>query len=406
MPVQHAARPPDGPWARARRVLCVRLDAIGDVLMTTPAIRALRAACPGRRITLLTSPGGAEIARLVPEIDGVIVYEAPWVKATPPRSDSDAEHAMAGRLRAEGFDGAVVFTVYSQNPLPAAFLCYLAGIPLRLAYCRENPYQMLTPWVPEPEPQHRVRHEVRRQLDLVAAVGAHTDDERLSLRVPDEARQRVADALSDLGVDRDAPWAVVHPGATAPSRRYPEDGFARAVRGLVRDLGWQVVFSGTAPERALIDRIRDAADVPACSLAGRLDLGELAALLSFAPILVANNTGPVHIAAAVGAPVVVLYALTNPQHTPWRVPARVLFHDVPCRFCYQSICPEGHHDCLRLLPPEDVVRAAEELYRETRVARERPAPPDRSAPAAPDDSFEALVHRRPGDGFAARRPPR
>ena len=75
-------------------------------------------------------------------------------------------------------------------------------------------------------------------------------------------------------------------------------------------------------------------------------------------MLVSNNSGPVHVAAAVGTPVVDLYALTNPQHTPWGVPHRVLFHDVPCRYCYKSVCPEGHHDCLRRVPPKAVVEAA------------------------------------------------
>jgi ADP-heptose:LPS heptosyltransferase len=77
-----------------------------------------------------------------------------------------------------------------------------------------------------------------------------------------------------------------------------------------------------------------------------------------APLLLCNNSGPVHVAAAVGTPVVDLYALTNPQHTPWAVPHRVLFHDVPCKYCYKSFCPEGHHDCLRLVPPATVVEAA------------------------------------------------
>src|SRR5687767_11851045 len=104
---------------------------------------------------------------------------------------------------------------------------------------------------------------------------------------------------------------------------------------------------------------------PSLSLAGTLDLGHLAALLSHAPVLISNNTGPVHIAAAVGTPVVDLYALTNPQHTPWGVPSRVLFHDVPCKNCYKSVCPEGHHDCLRLVPPAAVVAAARELLCET-----------------------------------------
>jgi ADP-heptose:LPS heptosyltransferase len=93
-------------------------------------------------------------------------------------------------------------------------------------------------------------------------------------------------------------------------------------------------------------------------LAGRLGLAGMAALVERAPLLISNNTGPVHVAAAVGTPVVDLYALTNPQHTPWSVPHRVLFHDVPCRYCYKSVCPEAHHNCLRLVPPAAVVDAA------------------------------------------------
>jgi ADP-heptose:LPS heptosyltransferase len=92
-----------------------------------------------------------------------------------------------------------------------------------------------------------------------------------------------------------------------------------------------------------------------------LDLEELAALIEAASVMVAGNTGPVHIAAAVGTPVVDLYALTNPQHTPWSVPSVVLYHDVPCRWCYKSVCPEGHHLCLRGIDPGAIVRAALDL---------------------------------------------
>ena len=89
------------------------------------------------------------------------------MKVAQPESDA----ALIAELKARAFDAAAIFTVYSQSPLPAAYLCYLAGIPLRLAHCRENPYHLLTDWVPEPEPAARMRHEVQRQLDLVATVG-------------------------------------------------------------------------------------------------------------------------------------------------------------------------------------------------------------------------------------------
>lgn len=347
-------------WSSARQILCLRLDTIGDVLMMGPAMRALRAA--GRRVTLMTSPSGAAIAALMPEADELLVYEAPWMKATPAR-DAAPDRALIDSLAERGFDAAVIFTTFSQSPLPAALTCWHAGIPLRLAHCRENPYQLLTDWVRETDSEAEARHEVRRQLDLVAAVGATTPDERLAVAVPAAARDDVEALLSAERIDRSRPWAVVHPGATAPSRRYPAEFWSEACRELVHDHNLQLVLTGDARETELVEELQAASGVPSVSLAGRLDLAGLAALLEAAPLLLAGNTGPVHVAAAVGTPVVDLYALTNPQHTPWQVRCRVLSHDVPCRWCFGSVCREGHHLCLRGVAPARVVEAALELLR-------------------------------------------
>jgi lipopolysaccharide heptosyltransferase II len=356
-------------WERAKNVLAVRLDHLGDVLMTTPAIRALKEGRPDRRVTLLTSPAGAAVAALIPEVDDVIVYDAPWMKATAPRADSAPDFAMIERLRAGRFDAAAIFTVFSQNPMPAAFLCYLADIPLRLAHCHENTYQLLTDWLADPEPERGIRHEVRRQIDLVAPVGCRAEDERLSLRVPEAARARIRLLLDERGIDHERPWIVVHPGASAPSRRYPTEGFAAVARRLAAEDGWQVVFTGLPDERDLVAAIQREMAAPSQAFVGALDLGELAALIEAAPLLLANNTGPAHIAAAVGTPVVDLYALTNPQHTPWGVPSRVLSHDVPCKNCFRSICPMGHHNCLRKVAPDAVVAAVRDLFAEAGASR-------------------------------------
>lgn len=346
-------------WQEAKRILCIRLDYLGDVLMSSPAFRALRESIAGSHITLLTSSSGAAAARFIPEVDDIIEYAAPWLK----RSAEHGPHidmAMIERLARGRFDAAVIFTVYSQNPLPSAMLCHLAGIPLRLAHCRENPYRLLTHWVRDPEPQERVRHEVRRQLDLVAAIGAHANSERLSFAVPDIDVRWALEQLHSLGIDRTRPWIVLHPGASAQSRRYPAQHWIAAAGELSARLQCPLVFTGSDDERPLVEQIRQGMD-NTWSLAGRLDLGKLAALISQAPLLISNNTGPVHIAAAIGTPVVDLYALTNPQHTPWQVPNRVLYEDVPCRYCYKSVCPEGHHECLAGVRPTRVVRAALEL---------------------------------------------
>jgi lipopolysaccharide heptosyltransferase II len=332
-------------WSHSRRILAVRLDALGDVLMTTPALDALQRLGDGVEVSLLTSTAGAEAAPLLPMVSEVIVYDASWLKAQP-ASGSPPDAAMIERLRAGGFDAAAIFTVYTQSALPAALLCHLAGIPLRLAHCRENPYRLLTDWVADPEPDRVVRHEVRRQLDLVAAVGAEATDRPLTAFVPQVARRRAPTLLAECGLSLEAPWVLVHPGASASSRRYPEERFAELTSALARR-GLQVVFSGSFSEVELVERIRRSAEVPSLSVAGKLTVAELAAVVERAPVLVSNNTAPVHLAAALQTPVVVLYALTNPQHSPWMVPHRVLTHDVPCRFCYKSVCPEGHHRCLR-----------------------------------------------------------
>jgi lipopolysaccharide heptosyltransferase II len=356
-------------WERAERLLCIRLDSLGDVLMMTPAIRALREGAPNRQITLLTSPSGAAVARLVPEIDDVLIYEAPWVKSTSPRTDSAFDRALIRRLQSLHFDAAVIFTTFSQSPLPAALLCHLAEIPLRLAHCREQVYGLLTDRVPETEPEQGIRHEVRRQLELVATVGARPDDERLSLSVSARAGDVVRRLLRERAINTSRPWAVLHPGSTAASRRYPPELFAEATRRLVAEHGWQIVMTGSEGERDLVQEIGRLAAVPIHDLTGTLDLAKLVALIASAPVLITNNTGPSHIAAAVGTPVVCLYALTNPQHAPWMVPSRVLSQDVPCRWCYRSVCPEGHHACLRGVPPEAVVTAALELAALPRALR-------------------------------------
>lgn len=350
-------------WRNVRRLLCIRLDNMGDVLMSSPAMRALHETWPACRITLLAAPAGVAIARHLGCVHDCISYAAPWVKQAE-ATDVAADHAMLARLRAQAFDAAVIFTVYSQSALPAALMCRLAGIPRVLAHARENPYGLLSDWAPDREPEDGGRHEVQRQLDLVATVGAHTADPRMRLVAPAEAHASLDEVLVRHGLPA-AGWVALHPGASAPSRRYPAEAFAAAVAQL--DPALEVVYTGSASEAALAESVRVAAG-RGVNLAGQLDLGALIALIARARVLVSNNSGPVHIAAATATPVVDLYALTNPQHTPWQVESRVLYQDVPCRYCYRSVCPEGHHACLVGVTPAQVAAATHDL-----VLRRAPA---------------------------------
>ncbi|MFN8589867.1 MAG: glycosyltransferase family 9 protein [Thermomicrobiales bacterium] len=365
------AVPPE--WQAARRVLVVRLDNLGDVLLTTPAMRALRQSLPRASLTLLASEVGAQVGRLDPDLDDVIVYAAPWMDPwqTLPLDPAREAGAIAAVAAGE-YDAAVIFTSFRQSPLPAAYLCYLAGIPLRLAASIDGPGSLLTTRHRHPE---RMMHEVERGLDLVAAIGAATDDDRLVLQVPPEARDDAA-----RFVDAPRPLVVVHPGCSMPARTYPWEQYAAVISRLPRDLEARIVVTGAEHERDLVAAIVGEVDermrervIPA---AGALSFAGLCALIDAADLTITNNTGPMHIAAAVGTPVVALFALTNPpqQWGPWRVPHRLLSHDVPCRLCYSRVCPT-RHDCLRLVTPEMVVAASVELLdevggRKSEVGRE------------------------------------
>lgn len=201
---------------------------------------------------------------------------------------------MIALLAAGRFDGAVIFTSFSQSALPAALMCQLAGIELRLAHARENPYQLLTDWVAEPEPEQLVRHEVRRQLDLMASLGWSPDEARLSFNVPSADFSWVRCLLAKHGIGPRQPFVLMHPGASAPSRRYPPALWTEAIRMLAQRGPWPVVITGEAGEADIIDAIRDGCGGQVHSLAGQLGLGQLGAAIALASVVVSNNTGPAH----------------------------------------------------------------------------------------------------------------
>jgi ADP-heptose:LPS heptosyltransferase len=387
-------QPIPAPWRDARRILAVRLDNLGDVIVTTPAIRAIRESLPEAEITLLASPSGTQAGRLSPDLADVLTYQAPWMDPWQQLPLDPMREAQAlAAIRSRGFDAAVIFTAFRQSPLPAAFLCYQAGIPLRHGAYATGAGSLLTSNYRHDESSSAtIRHEVMRGLDLVGALGLTNSDPFLRLHVPERARRSVADrGMRDVGKRMTAvgqkaqaahaigemlpliphpssfipPLIVLHPGCTMPARTYAWRSFAQAADLLVERLGATVAITGSADERRLVEQVRGAMRHEVLALAGELSFPELCALIEAADVVVTNNTGPMHIAAAMQTPVVALFALTNPpeQWHPWRAPHRLLYHDVPCRICYSKVCPY-QHECLALVTPEQVVDAAVELLGE------------------------------------------
>lgn len=358
----------DEAWHSARRILAVRLDNLGDVLVTTPAFHAIKTSLPAASLTLLASPVGAQVAALNPDIDDIIVYDAPWMDPWHKLpQDSRREQEMIARVREQHFDAAIIFTSYHQSALPAAYLCYLADIPLRLAASIDGPGSLLTTRHKHPQ---RMMHEVERGLDLVGAIGLTNSETDLVLRVPLQAREEVFNLLSSHGVNRHRPLIVVHPGCSMPARTYPWEMYAGVIDLLIERFDATIVMTGSEGERELVEkilgRVRTDHRQVILPLAGALSFPGLCALIDAADLTITNNTGPMHISAAVKTPVIALFALTNPpeQWGPWHVVHRQLYHEVSCRLCYSRICPYGH-ECLRLVTPEMVVTTAGEVLKET-----------------------------------------
>ncbi|MBO0689834.1 MAG: glycosyltransferase family 9 protein [Candidatus Dormibacteraeota bacterium] len=338
------------PGDRRPHVLAARLDSVGDVLLQGPAIRALTASA--RRVTVLAGPRGAPAAQLLPGVDEVLTFRAPWIDPEPEPVDAAQVAALVRRVRALAPDVAVVFTSFHQSPLPLALLLRLAGVPRVGAISEDYPGTLL-------DVRHRVpdgMHEVERALSLAEAMGFSPppgDDLRLRLRTG----ARRPPALRD----RDG-YVVLHVGASAPARAWPGWRFAE-LAALLSGRGEEVVVTGAYAEVEVAHRV--AGDLPGVvDLAGRTDLGELAAVLAGGRAVVCANTGPAHLAAAVGTPIVSLFAPVVPsaRWRPWSVP-HVLLGDqrAACAGTRARDCPVPGHPCLSGVTALDVAAALERL---------------------------------------------
>jgi heptosyltransferase-3 len=333
-----------------RRVLVVRTDNAGDVLLAGPAVRAVARAA---EVTLLVSPGGAEAARLLPGVAEVLVHPAPWSGDDAPAATDDTAAALVADVRARGFDAGVVLTSFHQSSLPVALLLRLAGVPHLVAASADHPGSLLDVRLRPAEPGDP-RHEVERQLATVAAAGfpAAPGDDRLAVRRPLPWPALPADL--DAGP---AGYVVVHPGASVPARALAPD-HAEAVVKALQARGRRVVVTGGPAETGVTAAI--AAATGALDLGGRLTLAELAAVLERADVFVGGNSGPAHLAAAVGTPVVSLFSPVVPAAwwRPWGVPTVLLGdQDAPCRDTRSRACPVPGHPCLTGVSADEVAEA-------------------------------------------------
>jgi ADP-heptose:LPS heptosyltransferase len=328
-----------------RRVLVARLDSVGDVLLAGPAVRAV--AARGGRVTMMVSSRGVPAAELLPGVERTLVFDAPWVLADPPPVRRTRILAATLRVLAGRFDEALVLTSFHQSPLPLALLLRLAGVPRICAASEDYPGSLLDVRVHLAEDLH----EAQRSVELARAAGYSPQGSHL------EVHQELPEVDSRVG---DRPYVVLHPGADAQARRWPSRSARATVAQLARR-GWQVAVTGGPQERALT---RYVAGTEGVDLGGMTDLAALAAVLRSARAVVVGNTGPAHLAAAVGTPVVSLFAPTVPAQRwgPHGIPHVILGDQgAACAGSRARTCEVPGHPCLTSVRPDEVCMAVESL---------------------------------------------
>ena len=349
-------RPSTSPESPAGPSLLVpQTSFLGDVVLTTPLFAALRQRLRPRRLAVLVRPDAASLLDGHPDVDDVLVDD----KRGATRGIGGLLR-MASRLRAERFDLAVS----PHRSLRTALVLAAARIPRRIGFADSRGAALYH----ERVPRDRRRHDVERNLALLAPFGGTSGTPRLRLAVQPTAAARAAALLPDGG----GPLVGLAPGSVWATKRWTTEGFAAVLRALRAD-GARIVVLGAPAERALAEEVVRLGGGGATVLAGRTDLATLVAVIDRLALLVANDSAPMHVACARDVPVAAVFCATTPSlgYGPWGERARVVEVDLACRPCARHggpRCPRGTDDCQRLVRSESVLAVARALLASPRSA--------------------------------------
>jgi heptosyltransferase-2 len=323
---------------------------VGDAVLSLPAVAAVRRGLPGSELWVAAKKDVGELYTAAGLADGILHL--------PEENSLGSLRRAAQAIRRRGFDAGLLLT----NSFVSALLFFLAGIPERWGYAADGRSLLLTRPIRRKK-SGAVRHHVHFYLDLAAALGfeAASPELRLTAGAQDIAAMRLR--LRELGLDPARPLLILCPGASyGPAKRWPAESFAEAAALLQERRGAEVLVIGSAAELDIAETIRGRLARRPAVLTGQTGLRDLLALIAAAALVISNDTGPMHLANALGVPVVGVFGPTNPEATgPLTEPSRVVKKDVPCWPCYYRKCPLDHR-CLTLISAADVAAAAESIW--------------------------------------------
>lgn len=340
------------------RILVVRTDRIGDVVLTTPVLKALRENYPQSHIAMMVSPQTRELVEDNPYLDEVIVYDK-----------DEKDKGLLGfwrfvlGLKRKRFDLAIV--LHTKNRLN--LITYLADIRRRAGYRNSKFGFLLTDKLKDSRPLG-LKHEVEYCLDILRNLGLTIADKRPYLAVKKKDVDSITDILASGGIGCNDRIAAIHPGSSCISKRWLKDRFVVLANRLVEDYGLKVILTASGEENeAIANEIAKETRYPVLNLSGKLSLGRLSALLKRCAIFISNDSGPVHIASAVGTPVVSIFGRNQAGLSPARwapVGSKDIYlhKEVGCSICLAHNCKIGF-DCLKAITVEDVLKAVDDIIK-------------------------------------------
>jgi heptosyltransferase-2 len=335
------------------KILIRATNWLGDAVMAIPALEAVRKIRPKDEIAILARAGIADLYRGQGFADRVLVFDH-----TGRHAGVVGRERLSRELRRESFDVALLL----QNAFEAAWIAWRAGIPERIGYARDARSFFLTHSFDVPDPRDGPAHEAYYYLELLRRAGWIAElprIERIELRITPEARERAEDSLLRAGARRGAIRVAVVPGAQYGSAKcWPADRFAEVADGLAADFDCDVILFGTAAERGIAQRLASRMQHKPILLAGETSLADLPALLATCQLFIGNDSGAMHVAAAVGLPVVAIFGPTDPAGTsPVTTSLDLIRHPVTCSPCFLRACPVDHR-CMTRIEVVNVAAAA------------------------------------------------
>lgn len=340
----------------SKRVLIVRTDRVGDVILSTPAIKAVRDFYPDSYIAVLVRPYARGAVEGNPYINEVITYDK-----------SGSEKTFGGKLRfisdirKKRFDMAIIL-----HPKNSVHICaFLAGIPERVGYGRKMG-MLLTKRIPHTK-QYGLKHEIDYILDVLRYAGIEARGRDLYMPVDGSSEERIKEIFGKNGISQNDLVITIHPAASCRSKRWQAQRFAKTADILAERYGAKIVIIAGPKDRAFGDKAAESMKAWHLNLSGKTSVPDIAGVLRRSKLLISNDSGPVHIACAVGTPVISIFGRRDRGLSPrrWGPAGKrdiVLHRDVGCDICLAHNCKAGFK-CLDAISVEDVVSAADKILK-------------------------------------------